>query len=140
METAHVTPPRRSHSPWLWVAIIGSVVVLSGTVAVIAFAALGLGYMAGQVDAKPPLPIELASRQAVLGPGLVLQIKNTSSRYLTVVLQVENPTLRSSTTHNLALQPNFTNEFGWAEGVRVASGDRVTITHAEYLIGTWIIP
>ncbi|MGD9689298.1 MAG: hypothetical protein AB7K52_08190 [Phycisphaerales bacterium] len=81
---------------------------------------------------KPAMPVEVSFRQAELGPGLVARLSNASDRHLSVILKQFNPTLKSHTTARLDLKPRHTSEVGWAEGVTWASGDVLTIEHAEY--------
>ena len=65
-----------------------------------------------ELSRKPPLPVGVRYRQAMLGHGLVAAFRNTSTLQLLVVVEVKNPTLDSSKTFQLNLWglPNFANE------------------------------
>lgn len=113
---------RRKTSPLAWVALAVLVVV-------------GLGYFLVPVFSKqrlPPLPVEVKYRQALLGPGLVLNVKNTSSRNLTIVATLRNPTLETQRDYRLQVAPHSESEVGHAEGWVLASGDQLVLSNAEY--------
>jgi hypothetical protein len=82
--------------------------------------------------AKPPMPVSVSFRTATFGSGLVAQFKNTSSRYLTVVLYFENRTLHQSTNGYIELTPLDMKEIGWAEGWKFMSGEYIVVSHEDY--------
>lgn len=83
-------------------------------------------------SAKPGLPVVVNFRSSMLGKGLVAVIKNTSDRYLTVVLSVRNPTLATAKRFKLDLEPQSSLDFGHLEGWQFASGDEVGLFNDEF--------
>ena len=75
--------------------------------------------------ARPALPVVVGFRSSMLGQGLVAMFENTSDRYLTVVLDVRNPTSSTANRFQLELAPRSRTDFGHLEGWRFASGDEV---------------
>jgi hypothetical protein len=87
---------------------------------------------AATIAAEKKMPVTLAYRRAQVGPGLVLQLRNTSNRYLEVILKRRNPTLKTQDSYDIKLPPNEVKEFGWLEKITFVSGDELTIEHADY--------
>jgi len=85
-----------------------------------------------EYESRPQMPIELSYRSAMMGPGLVIELNNTSTRYLTVIVTLINPTLNKKENYRIDLSPNSTKEIGHAEGWAFASGDTIEIVHNEY--------
>ena len=81
---------------------------------------------------KPPLPIEIIWRKAVLGPSLVARVSNTSNRNLSLVGTFRNPTLRNERSFRIDVAPGSTRELGHLEGWGFASGDEIEIHHNDY--------
>jgi hypothetical protein len=81
---------------------------------------------------KPELPVEVVYRQAIMGPGLVVGLKNTSDRNLAVLLTVANRTTKEEMSFRVDLPPKGSSELGHMEGWTFASGDSVKIVHADY--------
>jgi hypothetical protein len=105
--------------------------MLGGGIAVTA--ALGvMGVVMVGYLSRPPLPVEVDWRSSYLGEGLVLVLTNKSERHLTILLDVTNPTTAASSQFELHLRPMMTDEFGWLEGWRFTSGDRVRIQSSGY--------
>jgi len=84
------------------------------------------------ISSKPALPVVVNFRSSMLGQGLVAVIENTSDRYLTVVLNVRNPTLSTVKRFKLDLNPKSSTDFGHLEGWQFASGDEVGLFNDEF--------
>lgn len=80
----------------------------------------------------PAMPVEVKTRPALTGPGLVLVVKNTSNRYLTYVVTLKNPTTAQERSFRLDAAPNGDVEVGHKEGWAVSSGDIIKIVNSEY--------
>ena len=80
----------------------------------------------------PPLPVEVGYRSALIGDGLVLKVKNISSRTLTILATLSNPTLNTEKTYNLTTAPNEVSEIGHLEGWVLVSGDNIELSNSEY--------
>lgn len=80
----------------------------------------------------PDLPITATYRRAMMGPGLVIAFSNSSNRALAVGAQFKNPTLNLERSFRVDVPPRGVKEVGHLEGWTFASGDTITITHAEY--------
>jgi hypothetical protein len=81
---------------------------------------------------KPELPVNLRFRKSFWGKGLVAVIENTSDQYLTLVLNVRNPTLSTARRFQIQLKSEDTLDFGHDDGWQFASGDAVAIYHNDY--------
>jgi hypothetical protein len=85
-----------------------------------------------QTPPKPPLPILVQYRRAVLNPSLVADFSNQSNRDLLILATFENPTLNEMKKWEISLAPNATREIGHLEGWAFHSGDKITLHHADY--------
>jgi hypothetical protein len=80
----------------------------------------------------PPMPVEVQYRKALLGPGLVLAVKNNSARQLSIVAMLNNPSLHQDRTFRMDIAAHGTTELGSRDGWTLASGDTIKLTHADY--------
>ena len=80
----------------------------------------------------PPMPVEVSFRGALLGPGLVLQLKNKSSRHLSIMATLKNPSTQQGQNYRLDVAPQGTTEVGHKEGWTLASGDNIELFHNDY--------
>jgi len=83
----------------------------------------------------PALPIEVKFRNALLGPGMVLQVQNKSGAPLMVFVSLKNPTTQQEKSMRLDISPNGNGEIGHQEGWVLASGDSIKVSNASYR--TW---
>lgn len=93
-----------------------------------------------QTGLKPALPVVISFRSSFLGQGIVAVLENTSERYLTVVLNVRNPTLSNLRRFTLELAPKSREDFGHLEGWRFASGDELTLFHNDFNALRLVVP
>lgn len=89
---------------------------------------------------KPALPVTVEYRPALTGPGLVLKVNNTSTRHLTIIATLRNPTLNDSRSFRFDIPPQSFGEVGHREGWKLASGDRITLRHNDYQAWNGSIP
>lgn len=85
-----------------------------------------------EYEARPEMPVELSYRSALMGPGLVITLKNISSRHLSVVATFLNPTLIKEENYRIDIAPSSVKEIGHVEGWAFASGDVIKLIHNEY--------
>jgi hypothetical protein len=114
-------PPKKKTPPATWV--------------VVAFLAVLLFWYMPKTQREanlPQMPVEVKTRSALLGPGLVLLVKNTSTRHLTFVVTLKNPTTNQEKAYRLDAAPSGTVEVGHKEGWAVASGDLLKIVNNDY--------
>lgn len=71
----------------------------------------------------PPLPVEVKYRSALLGPGMVLQVQNTSDHPLFAVVKLRNPTTGVEKSFRIDMSSKGSAEIGHKEGWVLASGD-----------------
>jgi hypothetical protein len=83
-------------------------------------------------SAKPALPLEVSFRKSFWGRGLLVRLKNQSTRSLVLVLAIRNPTLSKFRRFQLKLGPGDKEEFGYSDGWEFASGDELAIYHNDY--------
>jgi len=127
--TAKLTPlptkEKRKTSPIAWAAAVAIIV--------------GLLWYSQSREYKeqslPALPIEVKFRNALLGPGMVLQVQNKSGKPLMIVVSLKNPTTQQEKSFRLDISPNDNKEVGHVEGWVLASGDTIKVSNANYQ--TW---
>lgn len=81
---------------------------------------------------KPEMPVKVGFRPSITGPGLVLRVENSSDRHLSILATLTNPSINDSRNFRLDVPPGGTSETGYREGWRLASGDRIVLTHDDY--------
>lgn len=89
---------------------------------------------------KPAMPIEITSRASVGAGSLVARYRNTSDRFLVANALLQNRTVGDTRPIRLDLRPGGTQEHGWLEGWKYASGETIMITHADYEPLTVTVP
>lgn len=89
---------------------------------------------------KPALPVTIGFRTSLLGKGIVAVLENTSERYLTVVMNVRNPTLANLRRFTLELAPKSSEDFGHLEGWQFASGDELMLFHNDFTALRQLVP
>jgi len=119
--TASIQPLKKKTNPATWVVL-----------ALIVVAAIWYFPKAQREANLPPMPVEVRFRTALTGPGLVLQVKNTSTRHLTLVVALKNPSTNQEKSYRLDAAPSGTLEIGYKEGWILASGDQIKITNNDY--------
>jgi len=86
------------------------------------------------------MPVDVKTRTALTGPGLVLQVKNVSTRHLTFLVTLKNPTTNQEKSYRLDAAPSGTVEVGYKEGWTVASGDQLKIANNDYKVWEGSVP
>lgn len=89
---------------------------------------------------KPPLPVQVRFRRSYLGIGLVAVIRNTSNRYLTLVMTARNPTLSRVNRFQVEIAPGDSLAFGHNDGWKFASGDELGLYHDSYKAFKLVVP
>jgi len=115
--------------------------VLAGSLAILAVGAVGAyEYLANSPQQReyerqvnlPVMPVVVGYRPALLGAGLVAQIKNVSGRHLSLLTTLKNPTTGQQKVVRIDVAPGQVQEIGHLEGWTFASGDQITIAHNDY--------
>lgn len=88
----------------------------------------------------PLLPVEIGFRDALTGPGLVLQVKNTSDQAIVTLVTLNNPTMRQEQSFRLDIPANGTTEVGHKEGWVLAHGDTLKIFNEQFQSWSGSIP
>lgn len=89
---------------------------------------------------KDPLPVSVTFREAIFDESLVVQFRNTSGKYLVVVVKTVNTTLNQEKEGYVELPPGKLVEGGWAEGWKYVSGEVITIRHDDYATKKVTVP
>jgi hypothetical protein len=89
---------------------------------------------------RPDLPVKVFFRSSVGGTSLVARYTNTSDKYLTIRVQLQNRTVGDYKEVTLNIAPNATTEHGWLQGWDYRSGERITIKNAEYETLDLVVP
>ena len=93
---------------------------------------------AAQLAIKPPLPVTMIARKALLGGGLTLVFNTTIKTPIAVLVTVRNPTLGTQQQAELQLQPNGPTVLG-APRVPIDLGDVVIVTNGNYSPATYVV-
>jgi hypothetical protein len=86
------------------------------------------------------IPIEISTRKAVTGSGLVLVFKDNIEQPLTLNISCKNLALGNSKTFRIEVQPKTNGEIGSMQGWAAASGDIVEMACDGYDDSQFKIP
>jgi len=86
------------------------------------------------------LPIKYGFRKALLGNGLVLEIRNISPNILSLNITITNTTFNQAKVFNEVLDSGRLLQLGHMQGAQIAPGDRITITSDGYDAGQINVP
>lgn len=89
---------------------------------------------------KPDLPVSVGFRKSWLGIGLVAEIRNTSSQYLTLLMTARNPTLSTVKRFRIEIKPGDELAFGHDDGWKFTSGDELSLYHDNYKAYKLVVP
>ena len=89
---------------------------------------------------KPGLPVKIGFRKSWIGIGLVAEISNHSSHYLTLVMTARNPTLSTIKRFQIEIDPGDTLAFGHNDGWKFTSGDELNLYNDDYRALRVIVP
>lgn len=82
--------------------------------------------------ALPELPVTVAHRKALTGPGRVLMIETTVKEELPVLMTVRRDSTGVTLRKELYLSWKHKNEYGHLEGVSIFPGDEITLENTSY--------
>jgi hypothetical protein len=102
----------RKTTPVAWAALVALVV-----------GAVWFQVRESHEQSLPPLPVEVKYRGALLGPGMVLHVENTSDRPLFALVRLRNPTTSVEKSFRIDMSSKGSAEIGHKEGWILASGD-----------------
>jgi hypothetical protein len=88
-------------------------------------------------QANGPVPIMVATRDALLAGGKVAILTNRRNATLCVVATFKNATFNQTKTFNLVFAPNEIKEIGGFEGWSVQPGETVELSSDDYLPATY---
>jgi hypothetical protein len=89
--------------------------------------------------AKPPLPVSIGFRQALMGPGLVAQFRNNSDTMLEVRATFRSTDTNMSNTYDLVLPAHGIREFGWMQGWQFVPGQQIELMNNRFRTGTMTV-
>ena len=89
---------------------------------------------------RPELPLKVTFRPSIGGGSLVAQYRNTSSKYLTVIVTLRNATVAESRIITLNIAANQMTEHGWTDGWEYKSGETIKITNADFESLELVVP
>jgi|HubBroStandDraft_6_1064221.scaffolds.fasta_scaffold629523_1 hypothetical protein len=97
-------------------------------------------WQSGREAKLPPMPVNVKVRPAVLGPGFVLMLENTSSRPLSLVARLEHPAIRDGKKFGLYVGPGSHVDVDRVSGWIAQSGDRITLENSNFKTWSGSIP
>jgi beta-barrel assembly-enhancing protease len=89
--------------------------------------------------AKPILPIEVTTRKAFFGEGLVITFLNKSAESITATAQLGRATSKESKDYTITLTARGAYEVGHLEGWIGRSGDTVTLLNPIFKKAQWTV-
>lgn len=79
-----------------------------------------------------PIPVQVEHRPALMGPGMVLRVNNTSDKPLVTLVTLSNSTTRQEKSFRLDIPAKGSAEVGHREGWVLATGDHVEVFNDAY--------
>lgn len=95
-------------------------------------AAEGLAAAQERLSRKPPMPVTVSLRKAMLGGGYVAVFSTTVKQDFPVLVTVRSPALGTSKQFRVQLNASGTSELGRAEGAVVDIDDELLIENANF--------
>jgi hypothetical protein len=93
-----------------------------------------------QVEAKPDLPLSIGFRRAILGTGLVMELRNNAGSELEVAAVFISGATDQTQRRNLVLAPSRVVQFGSAEGWAFVPGQRIAFSNVNYRPAEIVVP
>jgi hypothetical protein len=93
-----------------------------------------------QLAERSALPVKVAFRKALLGPGLVAIFETTIKNSVSVLVTIQSASLGTTKTVELHLDPAGTKEIGHQEGVVFETGDTLILENKDYSARTLTVP
>jgi hypothetical protein len=81
---------------------------------------------------KPKLPVTLALRKAMMGPGFVAVFSTTVKSSVPVLATIRSSALGTTKQFELHLNPSVATELGHLEGATIETGDVITLENQNY--------
>jgi hypothetical protein len=92
-----------------------------------------------QLAKKPEMPVNLAVRKAMMGPGLVAVFNTTTKSPVAALAVVKSAALGTTKQVELHLNPNAPTELSYSEGVVIEAGDTITLQNANNSPATFTV-
>jgi hypothetical protein len=106
----------------------------------VAIALLGyLGYQTHEAN-LPKLPVAVQFRRALLAPGYVLILRNSSGQPLQVMASLTHPAINDTRSFDVYIAANGSTDIGKLNGWITQSGDRITLKNSHYQPWSGSIP
>ena|SRR6266849_3959068 len=86
----------------------------------------------GELAKKPKLPVTMALRRAMLGPGYVAVFNTTIKSPVSVLATIKSKALSTTKKFELHLDPSTATELGYREGATIEAGDTITLENNNY--------
>ena len=97
-------------------------------------------WQSGREAKLPPMPVSVKFRPAVLEPGFVLMLENTSNQPLSLVARLEHPAVRDMKRVGLYVGPKSHVDVDKVNGWVAKSGDRITLENSDFKTWSASIP
>ncbi len=117
----------KKNSPWEKRAALAILAVL-----VLLVVDLKFFHVVKKTVVKPPIPVQLFYRKALLADSLVIILNNTSTNPLDVLVSYVHQDSKESKMFRLVLDPNVKKQIGHLEGYSFEQGDIITVASKKY--------
>jgi hypothetical protein len=97
-------------------------------------------YQSVHESSLPTLPLKAEYRKALLGPGFVVQLQNTSTAAIPVVASLQHSSVNDLRRFDLYVPPGGSVEIGRLQGWIGEPGDRITLENSNYQTWSGSIP
>jgi hypothetical protein len=92
-----------------------------------------------RAEAKPDLPLSVGFRPAILGTGLVMELRNNSASELEIAAVFSSEATGQHQQRNLVLPPNRIVQLGSSEGWAFEPGQRITFSNTNYRAAGFVV-
>jgi hypothetical protein len=96
-------------------------------------------HLKNQLAKKPDLPITIAFRRALMGPGYVAVFNTTVKSPVSVLVALTSADLGTTKRFELHLNASTATELGHMQGAVIENGDTITVENANYSSTTIIV-
>jgi hypothetical protein len=93
-----------------------------------------------QAEAKPDLPLSIGFRRAILGTGLVMELRNNSGSQIEVGAAFTSEATGLTQQRNIVLPPNLVVQLGSSQGWAFVPGQRIVFRNVSYRPSEVVVP
>ena len=93
-----------------------------------------------QAEAKPDLPLSVGFRHAILGTGLVMELRNNSGSQIEVGAAFTSEATGLTQQRNIVLPANLVVQLGSSQGWAFVPGQHIAFKNANFRPAEYVVP